>query len=79
MPDKKVYRKLTDEDISALTEILKEVTVTKSGMLRVNVHLLLNKRLDRDFQNLTQALVDISKSMKVMTELLQQRQIEVVQ
>jgi len=77
MPEKKRYKKITEEDISALTEILKEVTVTQSGMLRVNVHLILNKRLDKDVQNISQSLKEISERLKVIIEILQQKEIEV--
>ena len=66
----KERKELTDEDLVALQTILGNVTVTRSGMLRVMAFLVQNPDLAEKTEDLVMAVEEIVKhSKKIADEL----------
>jgi len=66
----KERKELTDEDLVALQTILGNVTVTRSGMLRVMAFLVQNPDLAEKTEDLVMAVEEIAKhSKKIADEL----------
>ncbi len=67
----KERKELTDEDLVALQTILGNVTVTRSGMLRIMAFLVQNPDLAEKTEDLVMAVEEITKNTKKIAEELE--------
>ena len=66
-----VRKELTDADMIALQTMLGNMTLTKSGMIRVMAYLVLNKELAEDFSDLVFATEQIAKNTENISKELE--------
>lgn len=68
--NRKVKKKLTEKDIEILSQVLENVTVTKSGMLRMSSFFVPNPKFDREFSEGMKAMQQIPEAIKQLTQVL---------
>ena len=62
------HKKLTDEDLTALQDILGNITVTRTGMLRVMAFLVQNPDWAEKTSDLVYAVEQMSENIKVISK-----------
>ena len=70
-PTNNIRKELTDEDLVALQTILGNVTVTRSGMLRIMAFLVQNPDLAEKTEDLVMAVEEIAGNTKKIAEELE--------
>lgn len=72
MKNEQQRKKLSEEDIKALQDILGNITVTRSGMLRIMAFLVQNPDLAEKTSDLVFAVEQISKNTENISKELEQ-------